>query len=357
MADPQTLRAAHLHAYTREMLVAADMPFPIAEEVAEVLVGANLAGHDSHGFLRIPMYLDAIADDRMTPAGGTTVVRDNGNTVVMDGGDGSGIHSCKTAVEFAIERAKEVGTCAVTFSRINHIGRLGHYAEMAAHAGCVGFVTVGRGDPGNIITLPFGSKSPTFGTNPLAFGIPTGDNSPFVLDFATSVVAEGKLRVARSKGEQLADGIIVDKHGNPSNDPADFYDDGALLPMAAHKGSALLMLPCLLGALADGSGSYQGGVGGCFVLILDITRFTDLDTYQQSVRRFLDSIKATEPAAGHDEVLVPGDFEARNRAIRLENGIEVPGPIIEEVEEWAAKLGVNLGAIEITENDEKKYSN
>ena len=356
MAEDQTLRAAHLHAYTRTMLAAAGMPHPIADEVTEVLVGANLAGHDSHGFLRIPMYLKAIAEGKMAPGAETNIVKDNGNTLVMDGGNGSGIHSCKYAVEFAIDRAKEVGTCAITFSRINHIGRLGHYAEMAAHAGCIGFVPVGRGDPGNLITLPFGSKSPTFGTNPLAFGIPTGDDTPFVLDFATSVVAEGKLRVARSKGQQLADGIIVDKDGNPSNDPADFYDDGALLPMAAHKGSALLMLPCLLGALADGAGSYQGGVGGCFVLMLDITRFTTLEAYQQSVRQFLDSIKATEPADGHDEVLVPGDFEARNRAHRLEHGVEIPGPIIDEVQEWAGKLGLDPEGIEMTEEDEKRYA-
>lgn len=355
MANAQTFQATHLHAYSRTMLEAAKMPSSMADVVADVLVGANLTGHDSHGFLRIPMYLGHIEEGQITPEAELSVVQDNGNTVVMDGNGGPGIHTCTEAVTFAIDRAKDVGTCAISFSRINHIGRLGHYAEMAAHEGCICFVTVGRGDPGKIATLPYGSNSPTFGTNPLAFGVPTGDHTPFVLDFATSVVAEGKLQVARSKGEMLADGIIVDKDRKPSNDPADFYDDGALLPIAGHKGSALMMLPCLLGALAGGTN--QGGVGGCFILVMDVTRFSDLELYQSSARAFLDGIKATEPAEGFDEVLVPGDFEARNREHRLEHGISVPGPIIDEVETWAAKLGIDPTTIHATTKDEKRYAN
>lgn len=352
----QTFSAPYLHAYMRDMLVAAGVTSHIAEEVTEVLVGANLAGHDSHGLLRIPMYMKAMKSGRIVPDAEPTIVQDNGNAIIMDGNQGHGIFTCKKAVEKAIERAKEVGMCVVTFKRIDHIGRLGHYAEMAAHAGCVGFVTVGGGTAGKGSTLPYGSKGATFGTNPIAFGIPTGDDTPYVLDFATSVVAEGKLRVARSKGLEVADGTIVDKNGKPTNNPLDFYDGGSLLPFGAHKGSALMILPCLLGSLSGNFDHETGRAHGCFVMMLDITRFTDLGSYQQSVRHFLDTIKATEPADGVDEVLVPGDFEARNRAHRLVHGIEIPPRILEELKEWNEELGVDPDTVEIRAEDEARYT-
>ena len=339
----------------RDILVASGVTEHIAEVVAEVLVGANLAGHDSHGLLRIPMYMKTMADGRMIPDKEPTIVQDNGNAIVMDGNLGHGIFTCRKATELAIERAKEVGMCVVTFKRIEHIGRLGHYAEMAAHAGCVGFVTVGGGTAGHGAVLPYGSTAPTFGTNPIAWGIPTGDDTPFILDYATSVVAEGKLRVARSKGLELADGTIVDKDGKPTNNPRDFYDGGALLPFGAHKGSALLMLPCLLGSLGGSFNHETGRAHGCFVMMLDVTQFTPLHEYQKSVRAFLDTIKATGPADGFDEVLVPGDFETRNRKHRIEHGVEVPSPILEELKEWDEKWDVSLDSVAIRPEDEAKY--
>lgn len=340
-----TYTAPQLYAYMRDILAAAGATEPVAAEVADVLVGANLAGHDSHGLLRIPMYSKSIADGRILPAETPTIEQDTGNTVVMDGRRGHGIYTCKKGVELAIERAKEVGTCVVTFRRIEHIGRLGHYVEMAAREGCVSFVTVGSGQAGNGAVLPFGSKAPTFGTNPIAWGVPTGDDAPFVLDYATSVVAEGKLRVARSKGLELAEGTIVDKDGKPTNDPWAFYDGGALLPFAGHKGSALTMLPCLLGSLGGSYDAEKKRAHGCFIMVLDVSRFTDRDTYQASVREFLDTLKATEPADGVQEVLVPGDFEARNRAHRLEHGVDVPPLILEELQEWNEKWGVDLDTV------------
>jgi len=351
----QTYTASHLHAYMRDILVRAGVTDHIAEVVAEILVGANLAGHDSHGLLRIPMYLKWMKEGKMDAAAEPSIVQDNGNAIIMDGNDGHGIFTCKKGVELAIERAKDVGMCVVTFKRIQHIGRLGHYAEMAAHAGCVGFVTTGGGTAGKGAVLPYGSNGATFGTNPITFGIPTGDDTPYVLDFATSVVAEGKLRVARSKNLQLPDGTIVDKNGKPTNDPNAFYDGGSLLPFGAHKGSALLILPCLLGGLSGNFNHETGRAHGCFIMMLDVNRFTDLEDYQRGVRAFLDSIRATEPANGFDEVLVPGDFEAQNRAHRLEHGVAIPDLILEELVEWNEKLGVDLETVKVRAEDEARY--
>lgn len=350
-----TFTAPHLHAYMRDILVASGVTTHIAEVVAEVLVGANLVGHDSHGLLRIPMYMNAMDSGRIIPDAEPTVIQDNGNAIVIDGNQGHGIFTCMRAAELAIERAKEVGMCAVTFKRIEHIGRLGHFVEMAAHAGCIGFVTIGHGAAGKGSVLPYGSSVATFNTNPIAWGIPTGDDTPFVLDYATSVVAEGKLRVARSKGLEVADGTIVDKAGKPTNNPLDFYDGGSLLPFGGHKGSALLMLPCLLGSLGGSFDHEANRAHGCFVMALDIKRFCDLDTYQKTVRTFLDTIKATDAADGFDEVLVPGDFETRNRKHRLKHGIEVPERILEELQEWNEKWGIDIHSVEVQEADRVRY--
>ena len=353
---PSVYSAPHLQAFTGDILSASGVTAHIAEEVAEVLVGANLVGHDSHGLLRIPMYMKTMADGRMIPDAEPTGVDEKGNTVVMDGNGGNSIFTCKKATELAIERCKETGVSIVTFKRIEHIGRLGHYIKMAAQEGYVGFVTVGGGTAGKGAVLPHGSTAPTFGTNPLAWGIPTGDDTPFVLDYATSVVAEGKLRVARSKGLEVPDGTIVDKDGKPTNNPWDFYEPGgALLPFGAHKGSALLMLPCLLGTLGENYDFETGRAHGFFVMMLDVARFTDLETYQKSVRAFLDSIKATDPADGFDEVWAPGDFETHNRKRRLEEGIEVPDLILEELQEWEDRWGVELDSVVVREEDKERY--
>lgn len=173
-----------------------------------------------------------------------------------------------------------------------------------------------------------------------------------MLDYATSVVAEGKIRVARSKGLEVPDGTIVDKDGKPTNNPWDFYEPGgALLPFGAHKGSALLMQPCLLGTLGGNYDFETGRAHGCFVMMLDVAWFTDLKTYQKSVRAFLDSIKATDPADGFDEVWAPGDFEIHNRKRRLEEGIEVPDLILEELQKWEDRWGVTLDSVVVREED------
>ena len=128
------------------------------------------------------------------------------------------------------------------------------------------------------------------------------------------MVAEGKLRVARSKGEDLPEGYIVDRHGVPSVKPEDFYDGGFLLPFGNHKGYALSMLTCLLGGLSGRFDVERGTMGGAYLQVIDVAAFTPLEAYQQGVRAFLDGIRRTPPAPGFDAVLVPGDFEHRSRA-------------------------------------------
>ena len=216
-------QASYLHAMTRRLFEAIGTPRHIADVIAETLVGANIAGHDSHGVLRIPSYLETIESGRQDPAAEPSVVRETETTVIYDGNNGSGLYTAKKAMELAIEKAKRADLCRVSFVRSHHIGRLGTWAEMAAHAGCIGIITTGGGGGGTGKTLPFGGSIGAMGTNPIAVGVPTGDEVPFVLDYATSMIAGGKTMFAESKDADLPEGCVVDRDGNPSVKDEDGY--------------------------------------------------------------------------------------------------------------------------------------
>ena len=355
MATTHHFQASYLHAITRQLLLTADTPPHIADSVAEILVNANLAGHDSHGVLRIPWYLQRISEDGILPAAEPQVTKESRNTLLIDGQDGFGHYVARQAMILAIDKAKQADMCGVSFVRTGHIGRVGEYAEMAARAGCIGMITVGIGTTAGGATVPFGGAQGVLDTNPIAVGVPTGDGVPFILDFATSIVAEGKIQVARSRNVDLPEGYILDKAGRPSVTPADFYDGGYLLPFGGHKGYALSLLICLLGGLSGTFEVDQPSMSGVFMQVINIAAFTPLAAYQQAVRALLDDIKQTPPAAGFDEVLVPGDVEQRSRTHRLANGIEIPDTIYEQLQDWASKLNVALSDELVEASDIERY--
>ncbi len=355
MEKTHLLYAPHLHAISRTIFVAAGTSEHIANDVSEILINAHLAGHDSHGVLRIPAYLRAIEAEQIIPSAEPEIVAETANTLRYDGNKCFGHYVSRVAMQKAIEKAKTSAVCSVSIFNTGHIGRLGEYAEDAAASGCIGLITVGKGGKGAGPTVPFGGAEGTFSTNPIAIGVPTGDGTPFIVDYATSVIAEGKIQVARSKDADLPEGCILDKHGQPSVKPADFYDGGALLAFGRHKGYALAMFTCLLGGLAGTFNADTGDMGGIYMQAIDVSAFTPLADYQKGVRAFLDVIKSTPPAAGFDEVLVPGDYESRYRSERLENGIEIPDTIYNQLHEGAEKLGVSIGEDIIVAEDKARY--
>ncbi len=355
MEKTHLYQAPHIHALSRTLFIAAGASEHIANEVAEHLVNAHLAGHDSHGVLRIPAYLNAIEAGSIKPSTEPEVVAETDNTLRVDGNGCFGHYVSRWSIRKAIEKAKISNTCCVSIFNTGHIGRLGEYAETAAAADCIGLITVGKGGKGSGPTVPFGGSQGTFSTNPMAIGVPTGDDRPFVIDFATSVIAEGKIQVARSKGADLPEGCILDKHGAPSVKPSDFYDGGALLTFGRHKGYALAMFTCLLGGLAGTFNTETGEMGGIYMQVVDVNAFTPIAEYQKGVRAFLDVIKSTLPAKGFDEVLVPGDYESRNRAERLKTGIEIPDTINTQLQECADKLSVSIGENIVEAEDIDRY--
>ena len=355
MGVTHRFQASHLHAMTRQIFMAAGTPRHITDDVAEILVNANLAGHDSHGVLRIPSYLDQIENRRIHPTAETEIVSETANRLRVDGNHGFGHYTARKAMTWAIEKAKDAAVCCVNLVRNTHIGRLGQYAEAAARAGCIGVIIYGGGGKNGGSTVPFGGARGALGTNPICVGVPTGDNAPFVTDFATSMIAGGKITYARSRGADLPEGCIVDKHGNPSVKTEEYDDGGFLLPFGGHKGYALSILTCLLGGLSGNFDVEGGTMRGVFMQVINVDAFTPLETYQRGVRAFLDGIKSTPPAPGFDEVLVPGDFEHRSRVQRLAEGVEVPDATCQEIQEWAEKLNVSLSEETVEAADMERY--
>ncbi len=358
----QRYQASYLHTMTRQLFEAAGTPTHIAEVIAATLVGANVAGHDSHGILRIPSYLDAIESGAVVAGAEPTVERETDTTVVLNGNKGSGLYTARTAVELAIKKAKQSEVCRVSLKNNGHIGRLGQWAEIAAHAGCIGWISTGGGGGKRSVgirgggTLPYGGAEGKLGTNPIAVGVPTGDDTPFVLDYATTMIAGGKTAFAESKDADLPEGCIVDKNGSPSVKVSDLTEGGNMLGFGLHKGYALSLFTCLLGGLSGQFDAEQGTMGGAFMQVIDVKAFLPLEDYQKGVRSFLDGIKKTPPAAGFDEVIVPGDYEQNSRRERLEMGVEVWPKTVGRIQEWADKLEVKVGEdLEISPEDEAKY--
>ena len=334
--------AGYLQQISRKLFAATGTPDDIAATVAEILVNANLAGHDSHGVQFVPMYLDRIEDGHIDNNAYPEIVRESANTLHVDGKSGFGHTMSRQAMDWAIERAKKSTVCCVTFQNTTHIGRLGEYAEQAARAGCITLITLGGASAAGSQVVPFGGARGALGTNPIAVGIPTGDDAPFVIDFATSVVAGGKILVAMSKGLDVPEGVMVDSEGNPSTNPEDFSKGGDLLPFGGHKGYALSLFFSLMGGLAGQFNAELTSMAGLFMQVYDVAAFMPLDGYQRNVRAVLDAMKSIPPAPGFDEVLVPGDFEHRSRQQRLAEGIEVPADTFGRLEAWADKLNVSL---------------
>ncbi|MGH7186856.1 MAG: Ldh family oxidoreductase, partial [Pseudomonadota bacterium] len=329
---------------TRRIAAAMGTPPPIAAAVAEMLVGANLAGHDSHGVLRIPADLQSIEAGEIVPAAEPVILRETPGTLTIDGRSGFGHYTARWVMARLLEKARHADICCANLINHTHIGRLGEYAEQAARAGAIGIVMYGRTGVGRGGTAPYGGAASALSTNPIAAGVPTGDDVPFILDYATSKIAQGKVQVARSKGHDLPPGALIDKHGHPSVNPADYFEGGVLLPFGEHKGYALSLLIALLTGLSGHFDMQRATVSGVFMQAITISAFAPLEAYQRGVRAVLNAVKSTPPAPGFSEVLAPGEPEYRARVDRLAHGIELPATTYREIEQCALKLGVSLTA-------------
>jgi LDH2 family malate/lactate/ureidoglycolate dehydrogenase len=339
-----TLSVGELRAFTLDVLAKLGTPRHFAEIVCNNLVGANLVGHDSHGVLRLISYAQFVHDGLVVPAAVPVVDRRSGATAHVDGRWGWGAVGARLGTETVVALAREHGVAIVTVDRCVHIGRIGEYVALMAEAGMAGMALCNCG-PG---VAPYGGRERIFGTNPFAFAAP-GElgRPPIVVDFATSGVAEGKLRVARARGEMVAPGLIVDRNGQPSQQPDAYYDGGALQPFGGYKGYGLGLMVEVLGGLLSGAGisclpGYDSA-NGTMLLAIDTARFVPEDVLSSQMGAFAERISSSLPAQGFDRVLLPGEPERIAEAQRSRNGISIPETTWAELQQLRQTLTQSNG--------------
>src|SRR5262245_32847622 len=321
-----------------------------ARVVAKSLVIANLMGHDSHGVMRIPYYLDGVAKGEVKPSAEFTLIKETQSLLQADGNWGFGQTQARRLTERLIAKARENGVVLGTLIHSCHIGRLGEYCEQAAAAGMVSMLMVNTHGVARRVAPP-GGKSPRLGTNPIAIGVPHPDG-PLVMDFGTSATAEGKVRVKRIAGQQCPEGWLLDSKGKPTCDPLKLYGDppGTIRPFGGdqpHKGFALgLMVEIFAGALSGGVCIREKPVnqlGNCvFEIVIDPQHVGGGEHVAREVTDLVKFIRDCPRVDGVREILLPGDPERKSAAVRQVEGVPLDEGNFKQLAELAAKLKVPL---------------
>ena len=352
MAGIHMIRAEPLGAAIRELVRGFGSDEREVELVTDNLIQANLTGHDSHGIGMLPRYSQAWVEGGLKANAHIESLMDGGALLRLDGRRGFGQVVGREAMLLGIERAKKFGSCIMALGNAHHLCRIGAWAEMAVAEGFISihFVNV----ISRPIVAPFGGGDARFGTNPFTVGIPIAGRDPILLDFATSVIAQGKARVAHNKGEKLPLGRIIDNEGRDSENPGYAVVEplGAILAFGEHKGYGMAVACELLGgALAAGlavNGPATGEkrvLNGMLSIILDPKAIADVAAFEREARSFLDWVTASPPRAGFDKVRLAGEPEREWRTKRLAEGIPVDANSWDEILTAAALLKVDPAKI------------
>ena len=315
----------------------------VSEEEARIVathqVKANLAGHDSHGVIWVPEYVERIRRGRIVPGAPFEVVNETPTTARINGHWGFGAVVTGRVIRMAIEKARASNVAAMTVFYQSHIGRLGDYAAMAIDEGMIGLITADSG-AGPKAVAPFGGRERRLGTNPICIGVPSDLDGPLILDMATSAVAAGKVSLARNRREQIPDTWVINKDGRPTTDPNDFYDGGAILPMGAdqgHKGYGLSFMIEIFSGILAGLGSGIDPLprhnAGCFIAVFNVEAFRPLAELKKEVTEFARFVKDSPPAPGFSEVFYPGEIGWRTEQQRRREGVYIEEETWEQI--WA----------------------
>lgn len=338
--------AEQLIEIARSLLLAAGASAEEADVVARYNIGANLVGHDSHGIILIPTYIERIKVGHIVPQAPWMITQETATTTVIDGNWGFGYHVTDKAMRYTIEKAKTQNVAAATVFRQSHIGRLAIYPLLAASEGLIAMITADSGrSPKHV--APFGGAKARLGTNPICFAVPSNLDGPLVFDMATSAAAAGKINVATARGDQVPSGWLIDAEGRPSTDPRVLKSGGALLPLGGsegYKGTGLAAIVEILSGLLTGLGFGVEPTGrhndGCFIAVFNVAAFRDLGVFKQEVTEFAQYLKATPPAQGYSEVFYPGEIEYRKEQDRRKNGIPVEDATWAKLRELAQGYGL-----------------
>jgi len=338
-----------------EMVVKAGWSEAEAQETADHLVLANLSGHDSHGVGMLPLYFNALADGNLRPDSKLSIRLDAAPFLIADGNVALGQPTARGAVDQAIAMARSGGVAILNLLDSHHIGRIGHYAEVAAAAGLISlfWVNVAGRPP---IVAPHAARQARFGTNPHAIGIPVPEGDPIILDFATSRMAHGKARVALNKGVAVPEGYIIDGQGRPTTEPRHVFQHGleadealgALLPFGDHKGAGLSLIAELLSAGLMGAARIDEKpnrswiINSLFGILIDPARLEpDAGLRKSRTESYLAFVRAAAPQDLAAPVLAPGDKERAMRIERGRDGIPLDDETWSQIAAAAKRYGID----------------
>ncbi len=343
-----------LHRWVDQLWRAAGCSAEEARLTAHHLVGANLAGHDSHGIGMVPRYVQSWLADELQLNQHVKVLSDSGSMLSLDAQRGMGQSTAFEAMNLAIERARRHGVCVMGLRHAHHIGRIGHWAEQAVAAGLISVHFVNA--LSRPVVTPFRGTEARYVTNPFTVGIPVPGREPVLLDYATSAIAMGKVRVALNSGKKVPGNRLMDADGRYTDDPRALFPPegvrgGALVPFAEHKGYALAMVCEILGAALTGGDTTRpahltakhGIWNNMLALVFDPARLSDQQLFGAEVNAFVDWVQSAKLRDGAEPILVPGDPERASRRARADR-IPVDEGTLAELDQAAAAVSQARGA-------------
>jgi len=346
MADP--VQAQHLEDFIVSVFKALGVPEKDARIVASMMVEADLLGYGTHGVFRLRQYVGRLRDGGCNATPTVKTVTQTAATALIDGDNGLGHLALKAARDLAMAKAEKAGIGWVGVRGGNHAGPAALYVRPQAKAGMAGLcAAVGSANH----VAPFGGADLLLGTNPIAIAFPSSDPDPFVLDMATTVAAVGKIKVLAQRGEDMPEGWMVGRDGQPLTDPTK-RDEGFLLPIGGPKGYGLSVAIGLLAGVLNGAAFGSDVVDftkdtesptntGQFVAAIDLSAFGDPDVITKSAAHVFAEFRASEPLPGHDPVRIPGEGRANAYARRLADGLELHAALKSDLGSIAMEFGVD----------------
>jgi LDH2 family malate/lactate/ureidoglycolate dehydrogenase len=350
--DGYRLHADELQALVQSMLQRTGVPEADASIVASSLIGADARGMNSHGILRLPVYIRRLQQGGFSPRSEAKILRETASTALIDGGNGLGSVLTMRATEMAIDKARQNGIGAVGVTRSNHNGEGAPYVLRAVESDMIGIATT-NGSP---IMPVWGGKTSLTGPLPITIGVPTAQQKPIVLDAALGMSSRGKILYHAEKGLPVPDGWLVDADGRPTNDPNWVRNGGWILPIGGHKGWGLILICEILAGILTG-----GPVGkdltnlyddlhkpqgnGQFVIAINIASFLDVASFKARMDAYIVEMKASELAPGFEEILMPGEIEYRKEAKQRKEGIVLGRSVVDEVLKTAGDLGIVVSTV------------
>ena len=344
------IQAEDLKKLTLKILIAKGADHENADRVAHSLVLSDLSGVMTHGVFQLTRYLEDVSRGEISPSAKPEIVNETSSTALVRGNWTYGPVSAMYAMEIAMDKADKEGFSIVALVEAHHIGRLGEYAEVAVHRGLFSQIWASGQGVDDPAAVPYGGSKPILHTNPIAIGAPSGQEQPMVIDYATTVVSGSKVLLAHQENKKIDKGWIVDSEGRDTTDPSLLLDGGAShLPFGGHKGYGIMLADELFGRVFSGADSYsnteKGGLlkhQGVTFIVFKSDLFQSESDFGSTSDELLSKVRSVPPAPGFDEVLVPGDLEAKALSERTKNGIPLNDSLWDVLLDLADGLDISV---------------